>query len=232
MIMKIRLFFKNWSRFEICLAVLGPLSILAVGLIFKSDILTISAAITGVICAFLCAKGLVLGQFVGLIIVFLYSILSYKNGFYGEIIINLGIMLPMYIWGITEWIKHKNKETQTVEVNSIHPKEWLYVSLIAIVIFFCFYFLLKVFNTNELIISTLSVIDNLFALYLAARRSKYNFVSYMANDIILLILWGIPVINGNMLLLAFLINPLVNLINDIYGFVNWTKLQKKQNSNK
>ena len=224
--------FKDWSILELILLFVGPAIALTVGIVFKSDILTISAAIVGIICALLLAKGLVLGQFFGIAIVVLYSIVSYKNGFYGEMMIYILIMLPMYIWSIVEWSKHKNKETESVEINSIKPKEWAIVSICALAIFVGFYFLLKALNTNELIISTLSVVDNIFAIYLLARRSKYGFVSYIVNDLILIVLWGIPVIQGNLLLMAMLINPFINLINDIYGVVNWSKLQKTQKQNK
>lgn len=83
-------------------------------------------------------------------------------------------------------------------------------------------------NTNELFISTLSIVDNIFAIYLLARRSKYGFVSYIINDLILIVLWGIPVISGNLLLFPMMLNPLANLINDIYGVVYWSKMQKNQ----
>lgn len=220
--------FKDWSVFEIILLITSPLIVLLVGIIFKSDVLTMITSTVGIICALLLAKGLVLGQFFGIAIVILYSIVSYKNGFYGEMLIYLIIMLPMYIWGIIEWLKHKNGETKSVEVNSIKWKEWLIVALCSIVAFIGFYFLLKALNTNELIVSTLSVVDNIFAVYLLARRSKYGFVSYIVNDLLLIVLWGIPVIQGNLLLLAMLINPIVNLINDTYGVINWTKMQRKQ----
>jgi len=220
--------FKGWSILELILLFLGPTTALTVGLVFRSDIFTILASTTGIICALLLAKGLVIGQFVGIVLVVLYSITSYKNAFYGEMIIYIIIMLPMYIWSIVEWSKHKNQTTESIEVNTIKPKEWGIVSVCALVIFIGFYFLLKALNTNELIISTLSVVDNLFAIYLLARRSKYGFVSYIVNDLILIVLWGIPVIQGNLLLMAMLINPCINLINDIYGVVNWSKLQKTQ----
>ena len=220
--------FKDWSVFEIILLITSPLIVLLVGIIFKSDVLTMITSIVGIICALLLAKGLVIGQFFGIAIVILYSIVSYKNGFYGEVLIYLIIMLPMYIWGIIEWLKHKNRETKSVEVNSIKWKEWLIVVLCSIVAFIGFYFLLRSLNTNELIVSTLSVVDNIFAVYLLARRSKYGFVSYIVNDLILIILWGIPIIQGNLLLLAMLINPIVNLVNDTYGVINWNKMQRKQ----
>jgi len=220
--------FKDWSGFEIILLIASPLIVMLVGIIFRSDVLTIITSIVGIICALLLAKGLVLGQFFGIAIVVLYSIVSYKNGFYGEMLIYLIIMLPMYIWGIIEWLKHKNGETKSVEVNSIKWKEWLIVAICSVVAFIGFYFLLKALNTNELIVSTLSVVDNIFAVYLLARRCKYGFVSYIVNDLILIVLWGIPIIQGNLLLLAMLINPIVNLVNDTYGIINWTKMQRMQ----
>lgn len=220
--------FKDWSLFEGLLLFASVLSTIIVGVIFKSNFLTVLTSIVGVICALLLAKGLILGQFFGIAIVVLYSLVSYNNGFYGEMIIYIGIMLPMYIWSIFEWIKHKSNKTNSVEVNQISNREWIIISLIAGILFVLFYFVLKALNTSELIVSTLSVVDNLFAVYLLARRSKYGFVSYIINDLILIVLWGIPVIQGNLLLLPMLMNPVVNLINDSYGVVKWTKMQKAQ----
>ena len=41
-------------------------------------------------------------------------------------------------------------------------------------------------------------------------------------------LWGIPVIKGNLLLFPMFINPIINFISDIYGIHNWQKLEKIQ----
>ena len=95
-------------------------------------------------------------------------------------------------------------------------------------IFVGIYFLLDAFNTNELIVSTISVLASLLAIYLQIRRSRFSFSFYMINDIILIVLWGIPVINGNMILLPMVCNPIINFINDSYGFYNWKKLEKEQ----
>ena len=171
---------------------------------------------------------MVAGHFIGIVLVVFYSFLSYKNSFYGEMLIYLFIMLPMYIWGIYSWLKHKNKENNFLEVNSIKRIEWIIISFVSIIIYIIFYFILKTMNTNELFISTLSIVDNIFAIYLLARRSKYGFVSYIINDLILIVLWGIPVISGNLLLFPMMLNPLANLINDIYGIINWRKLENIQ----
>ncbi len=138
------------------------------------------------------------------------------------------MMFPMYIIGIVSWFRHKNKETDSVEVNKISKKEWIIVAIVFVGIFVGIYYLLKAFNTNELVVSTISVLASLFAIYLQIRRSRFSFSFYMINDIILMVLWGIPVISGNLLLLPMVLNPIINFINDSYGFYNWKKLEKEQ----
>lgn len=221
-------FFKDWSNLEKILLFGSTTLVSLAGIIFKADILTTICAIVGIITALLLAKGKKMGQIFGLLIVALYSIVSFRNGYYGEVIIYMCIMLPMYIIGIVSWVRHQNKETNTVEVNKIKLKEWIIVLFASIVCFIGIYFLLKAFNTKQLFISSLSVIDSLFAVYLGVRRSKYSFYFYVVNDLILILLWGIPVVTGTIILIPMVFNPLINLINDLYGIYNWKKLEKVQ----
>lgn len=224
--------FKDWTKFEKALLFTSVILVALVGIIFKSELLTTVCSIVGIITALLLAKGKNLGQIFGLLIVALYSIVSFKNKYYGEVIIYLCIMLPMYIIGIISWLKHQNKDTNSVEVNNIKTKEWVIVSIASILAFVSIYFLLKVFNTSQLFVSSLSVIDSLFAVYLGIRRSKYSFYFYVVNDLILIALWGIPVVSSSLILLPMVFNPIINLINDIYGIYNWRKLEKMQGENK
>lgn len=220
--------FKDWTKFEKSLSLGSIFVIILVGIIFKSDVLTTSCSVVGVITAFLHAKGKNLGQVFGLLITILYSIVSFKNKYYGEVLIYLVIMLPMYILGIISWAKHKNIETNSVEINRIKKKELLSIIPLSVFIYIGIYYLLKYFNTNELIISTTSVLISMLAMYFQVRRSKYSFSCYLINDIILMLLWGIPVIKGNLLLFPMFINPIINFINDIYGLYNWQRIEKIQ----
>ena len=220
--------FKGWTKFEKVLLFSSVILVGLVGIIFKAEILTTICSIVGITTALLLAKGKNLGQIFGLLIVALYSVVSFKNKYYGEVIIYLCIMLPMYIIGIISWLKHQNKETNSVDVNTIKTKEWIIVSIASIIAFIGIYFLLKAFNTSQLFISSLSVIDSLFAIYLGIRRSKFSFYFFVVNDLILIALWGIPVISGSLILLPMVFIPIINLINDMYGIHNWKKLEKIQ----
>ena len=219
---------KDWNKLEKSLLFGSIIIISMIAITFKSDLLTTISSITGIITALLLAKGKNLGQVFGILITILYSIVSFKNRFYGEVIIYIFLLLPMYLIGIISWIKYHNKETNTVQINKINNKEWLLISIISIFGFIGIYLLLKIFNTNELTVSTISVIVSLFAIYLQVRRSRFSFYFYIINDFILMTLWGIPVIKGNKLVLPMLFNPIINLINDIYGVYNWKKIERKQ----
>ena len=191
--------FYDWTKFEITLLVISLISVGITGIICNSSLLTIICSIAGILCALTQAKGKVISQFIGLLIVVLYSILSFQNKFYGEVIIYVFIMFPLFISGIISWIKNLNKETNTVTENKLHKKEWIVLTIISIVLFVLLYYLLKYFNTSRLLVSTLSLVTSLFATYLVARRSKYGFLFYIGNDIILFILWGGQVVKGNYL---------------------------------
>ena len=219
---------KDWNKFEKTLLFGSIILVSLVAIIFKSDLLTTICSIEGIITALLLAKGKNLGQIFGVIITVLYSIVSFKNKFYGEVIIYIVLMLPMFIIGIISWTRHKNMKTNTVDVNKIESKEWFLVLIISVIVFIGIYFLLKSFNTDELIVSTISVVVSLFAVYLQIRRSRFSFYFYIINDLILMVLWGIPVILGNLLVLPMIFNPIINLINDSYGAYNWKKIEKKQ----
>ena len=214
---------KDWTKLELCILITGIVLIIGSGLYCKSTWIAIVSSITGVSCAMMQAKGKVSSQFIGLLLVVLYSILSFQNRYYGEVIIYVFIMLPLFISGIISWINNVDKKTNIVEEYKITKKEWMILTIVSIVIFVGLYNLLKLFNTSQLFVSTLSMVTSLFATYLVARRSKYGFLFYIGNDIILFILWGIPVIQGAWLLVPMLVNPIVCLINDCYAWFSWTK---------
>ena len=218
----------KWTSLEKALLFFSVLTIIIVGVVSKSDLLTIICPIVGVIAVLLIAKGQNLGQVFGTLIAILYSIVSFQNKYYGEVLIYGLILFPMHIIGIITWINHKSKKTDFVEINVIKKREWITILTVFPVVFIGIYYLLKYFNTNELLVSTISVITGLFAVYLQIRRSRYSFSFYLINDIILIALWGLPIIHGKYTLLPMLFDPIINFINDLYGFYNWKKMELLQ----
>lgn len=79
-------YFSDCTKLEKTLLFGSIILVSLVGIIFKSDLLTTICSIVGIITALLIAEGKNLGQIFGLLIVALYSIVSFKNGYYGEVI--------------------------------------------------------------------------------------------------------------------------------------------------
>lgn len=221
--LKIANYFRTWNTFEKVMFLASIIFILGLGFVLHCDFLTTIVAFLGFFSALNQAKGNVVGQFVGVVLAVLYSIISYRNKYFGEVIVYLLIILPLYVVGIFSWLKNRDKKTEKVKQNIISSKEWGWLVLGSIVLFVILYQLLKYFDTSQLFVSTLSMIINIFATYLLVRRSKYSFIFYIFNAFILLVLWGIPVINGDYLLIPMVFDGILLLINDIYGFKSWAR---------
>ncbi len=124
------------------------------------------------------------------------------------------------ILGIISWLRHQDIDEDTVIISSLSKKEITIVFLSQLALFWIYYFLLKAFNTELLVISSISVVTSVLASYLEARRSELSLFCYVANDIVIIILWLIPILNGQIELISVLVGPILLLINDIYGSYN------------
>lgn len=87
--------------------------------------------------------------------------------------------------------------------------------------------LLAVMKTEQLAFSTLSVATSFAAVYLTARRSPYYALVYAANDVVLIVLWVIATLK-DIAYLSVVICFAVFLVNDLYGFFNWRRMEKRQ----
>ena len=194
----------------------------------KTNYLTLAASIIGVTSLIFNAKGNPVGQVLMVIFSFLYGIISFSFKYYGEMITYLGMTLPMAIVALISWLKNPylgNKKE--VKVNTISNKETLFMFILTIIVTIIFYYILKYFNTTNLIPSTISVTTSFLAVYLTFRRSIYFAAAYALNDIVLIYLW-ISASLSKISYLSVVVCFVAFLFNDIYGFLNWKKIQKRQ----
>lgn len=219
--------FKNWTTFEKIFLILGTIIAFVLTFIFKGTWIDLGYTLLYFWTALLLAKGKYSCYIIGIISTFFYAFVSYSNSYYGEVIIAMCCTLPLMVIGLVNWLKHQDS-TNTVIIKEITKKELIIVLISQVVLFYGYYSLLKFFNTNNLIVSTFSVIASVIATYLTARRSEHGFVGFIINDIILIVLWSIPVINGNTNIIPVLLCPTLLLINDIYGVYNWKRIKNKQ----
>ncbi|MBQ2694977.1 MAG: nicotinamide mononucleotide transporter [Clostridia bacterium] len=221
---------KNYfSKSEIALWSMSVLLICVSFAIFdKENYLTLAASLIGVTSLIFNAKGNPFGQVLMVIFSVLYGIISYSFAYYGEMITYLGMTAPMAVFALVSWLKNPYKGNKSeVEVNHIGKKEVAFMLILTAAVTAVFYFILAFFNTANLLFSTLSVTTSFIAVYLTFRRSAYFSVAYAANDIVLIILWSLAA-KTDVSYLSVIICFAMFLINDLYGFISWKRMAKRQ----
>ena len=221
-----------FTKFEIGLWLSSVIIIIATFFIFKDkDYLTLFASIIGATFLILNAKGNPLGQFLTIVFSILYGFISYKFSYYGEMITYLCMSMPMALFSLISWLKNPYKGNKAeVKVNSISKKETVFMFILTFVVTVVFYFILKYFNTANLLPSTFSVTTSFLAVYLTFRRSPYFALAYALNDLVLILMWTMASIS-DISYLSVVICFIVFFINDMYGFINWKRMESKQKEN-
>lgn len=221
-----------FTKFEIGLWTTSIFLILISFCIFdKENYLTLIASLIGATFLIFNAKGNPIGQFLTIVFSILYGIISYSFSYYGEMITYLGMTMPMAFFALISWLKNPYKNNKSeVKVNRLSAKEIVFMLVLTALVTFAFYFILKYFNTANLIPSTISVTTSFLAVYLTFRRSPYFALAYAMNDIVLVVLWALAT-QTEISYLSVVICFIVFFINDMYGFVNWKKMEKKQKNN-
>lgn len=222
---------KDWTKFEKLFLAVGTFTAIILTILFNGQIVDLIYTLLYFWTALLLAKGKYACYIIGIISTFFYAYISYNNHYYGEIIIAMCLTLPLMVVGLINWLKHQDKK-KIVVIKEVSKKEVVILTASQILMSFGYYFLLKIFNTDNLIISTISIAVSLIATYLTARRSEYGFIGFIINDIILIVLWSIPFIGGNINVITILLCPVLLLVNDIYGVYNWKKIRQRQTGKK
>lgn len=222
--------FKELTKFELGLWLS---SVLIVGVSFlllpNKDYLTLVASLIGVTALIFVAKGYVIGQVICVVFAAFYGIISFHFRYYGEVITYLCMTTPMAIMAVVSWLKHPYKGTKVVEVNKMTRKQILIMFTLAIIVTVIFYFILSALNTANIIFSTISISTSFLAVYMTYMRSPYYAIGYACNDIVLIILWVLASIE-NPSYIPMIVCFIMFLANDIYGFVNWQRLKRKQHN--
>lgn len=229
---KMKQLIKYFTLGEIILwSVSVALIILSFSLFDRENYLTLCASLVGVTSLIFNAKGNPIGQLLMVIFSLLYGIISFTFAYYGEMLTYLGMTMPMAIFALIAWLKNPyNGNKAQVKVNTISKKEVALMFLAAIITTGVFYFILEHFNTANIVPSTISVTTSFLAVYLTFRRSPYFALAYAANDVVLIVLWVLASI-ADTRYISVVVCFVAFLFNDIYGFLSWQRMKKKQTGN-
>ncbi len=218
---------KNLSKKEKALWI-GSLLVITLSFVFLQDIdyLTVITSLIGATALIFLSKGDAIGQVMIVIFSLMYSIISFIFGYYGELITYAFMTLPTAVIALISWIRNPYTERE-VRVSKMTGAKWLFLVLSSIVVTAIIGYSLYLLNTANLVFSILSISTSYFASMLMVFRSPYYAIGYSFNDVVLIILWTLATVE-KLSYLPMVICFVVFLANDIYGYVNWQRISKRQ----
>ncbi|MFQ9424560.1 MAG: nicotinamide riboside transporter PnuC [Christensenellaceae bacterium] len=223
---------KYFSVGEILLWSCSVLLIIVSFCVFdRRNYLTLASSLIGVTSLIFTAKGNPIGQILMIVFSLLYGYISFVFTYYGEMLTYLCMTMPMAIFALISWLKNPYKKNKAeVKVNRLKKGEPVFMWIATAIITLIFYFILSAFHTKNIIPSTISVTTSFLAVYLTFRRNPFYAIGYAANDIVLIVLWILATIE-NTSYLSVVVCFVTFFANDIYGFISWQKMAKKQAEN-
>ncbi len=180
------------------------------------------AAVSGIFCVVLCAKGKKNQYIWGLFNVIGYVIIACINKYYGEVMLNALYYLPSQFIGYYLWNKHINTETEDVEGKKLTLKQSLIFLLIVVVGVIAYKFVLDLLGGDKTLLDSSSTVFSIFANALMLMRYREQWLLWIIIDIITVIMW--------FLAKDFVMVTMwsVYLVNAFYGYYNWTKMAKEK----
>lgn len=188
--------------------------------------LSIIAGIAGVISVVLCAKGKTVFYFIGFVQTISYLFLAWEARFYGEVLENIFYFVTM-IWGIFVWKKNSVQNddgTEDVASKKFTAKQWIMSVIATIVATVVMGYWLDSIGSAQAYTDAATNILAIFAQILMVRRYREQWLWWLIIDLLCIKLWWVA---GNWTMVAMYVAWTINCI---YGWVNWSKLNKNQNA--
>ena len=186
--------------------------------------LGIISGIAGVISVVLCAKGKISFYFIGFVQTISYLVLAWQNRFYGEVIENVFYLVTM-VWGIFVWKQNMEQNedgTSDVKAKCFSIMQWVLSILGTIIATMIMGYFLTLIGSAQAYTDAATNVMAIFAQLLMVRRYREQWVWWVVIDILCIKMWFVA---GNWSMVAMYIAWTANCI---YGWYNWSRLNRKQ----
>jgi len=224
-------YFKGWNWFELSVLIAAFIVPPVIGIIVGSSVLEILAPMFGMMVAILYAKAKFEAFPLTFVSVGLYVILAWQSAIYSEVIYMLAVLTPLTIYGLINWRRNQRQDEDKGQVTALVQTRRLELILLTVVLAVAsvgIYFFLRWFETEHLIIATLSLVTGTAAMYLITRRFKWALGVHVLYSASVIVLWLLFIVPDNLNMLVVLLNPIIFITCDIYGTFHWRNLKRKQ----
>lgn len=215
----------GWKKFDVIWLVFATAVILGLSIYWKDSLVSLFAAVTGVLCVILSGQGKRTSFIFGLVNTVLYAIVAMGAKYYGEVMLNLIYYLPMNFIGFAVWNRHMNDENGEVIKERLSLSKSIIVYAITAVSIVIYGFILKRMGGNLPFVDSMSTVISVVAQILATKRLVEQWVLWIVVDIVTVFMWAVNFINGGETI-STLAMWSIYLINAFIMFARWNKEAK------
>ena len=198
------------------------------------DVLGSMAAITGVLCVVLVAKGSIWNYLFGLVNVSLYAYISYKASLYGDAALNALYYLPMQFIGWWQWRRRGAAMSAAeagdsgvqVKARRFTWKQRAILFLGCAVAVVAVGFLLKYVGDPQPFKDSTTTVLSIVAQMLMALAFMEQWALWIITNIVSVVMWCVCVSRGEAHAGVMVIMWVFYLLNSINGLRVWMKLSK------
>ena len=198
------------------------------------DVLGSMAAITGVLCVVLVAKGSIWNYLFGLVNVSLYAYISYKASLYGDAALNALYYLPMQFIGWWQWRRRGAAMSAAeagdsgvqVKARRFTWKQRAILFLGCAVAVVAIGFLLKHVGDPQPFKDSTTTVLSIVAQMLMALAFMEQWALWIITNIVSVVMWCVCVSRGEAHAGVMVIMWVFYLLNSINGMRVWMKLSK------
>lgn len=185
--------------------------------------LGVISGISGVISVVLCAKGKISFYYIGFIQTVSYLYLAWEARLYGEVMENMFYFVTM-VWGIFLWKRNmiKNEDgTKQVAAKAFTLVQWAAAITLSLAATYGMGYWLQSIGSAQPYTDAATNVFAIFAQILMIKRYKEQWIWWLLIDLLCIKMW---VVAGNWSLVAMYVAWTINCI---YGWYNWSLLNKK-----
>ena len=209
---KIKEFFRDWSIFE------------KVWLIFVCSLMTVIWFING--DTPLGAKGKVAGLYFAIINSAMYAYQCLGIPLYGEVMYNVLYSIPVSATAIYLWKKNATSDGE-VRFRTMTLKLVAGVAIATAVGVWGYSELLKYMGGSFAFMDSLTTVVSVIASMLYLLRYSEQWLMWVIVNALSIIMWIMVFVSGDTTALLIIVMKTVNLLNSLYGYMNWRKISQK-----
>ena len=215
--------FGGWKPFEAAWLLIFIAAQIGIYIYNPDSILGMVSGISGIICNVFVSKGKISNYFFGLIFAYTYFYISLGANFLGEMNTTLYVYIPAQFIGYFLWKANMQKEqnSDAVIAKALTVNGWIGLIAFLVIGTLLFVEILNYYGGSSTGLDGLSTIIVVAAQALMVLRYREQWLLWILLNIISIALWAE---NTSMYVMYS-----AYLLNSLYGYYNWSKLQKTNN---